>query len=180
MAHKAVFLDRDGVINEVQSGRVGFVNSADDVYLLPGSAEAIKLLNANDYKVYIVTNQGGIGLGFMSEVELMQIHTRLLELLNEEAGARIDDIAYCPNKPQDNSSCRKPKPTMIIELAHKHDIDLKRSFTIGDMRSDIASGNEAGTSTFLILEKDEVIPMIDEKYVATSLKDAVKQILQMG
>jgi D-glycero-D-manno-heptose 1,7-bisphosphate phosphatase len=92
----------------------------------------------------------------------------------------IDDIAYCPSKPQDNSHCRKPKPTMILELANKYHIDLKRSYTIGDMRSDITTGNDAGTNTILFIDKDEVIPVIEEKYVATSLKDAVKQIMQLN
>jgi D-glycero-D-manno-heptose 1,7-bisphosphate phosphatase len=176
--NKAVFLDRDGVINEVHTKRVNFVRSPDDVYLLPGAAEAIKELNDEGYKVFIVTNQGE--LGKMSEKTLTQIHMKLLALLLGEANAWIDDIAYYPNKPQDESDYKKPKSTMILELAKKHQIDLARSFTIGDMRSDIMAGNNAGTRTILIIEKDEVIPVIEEAFGAISLKDAVKQILEIA
>jgi D-glycero-D-manno-heptose 1,7-bisphosphate phosphatase len=177
--NKGVFMERDGVINEVLSERVQYVHNAKDVYLLPGAAKAIKKLNDQTYKVFIVTNQGGIGLGLMSERTLAEIHSKLLTLLREEAGAKIDDIAYCPSKPQEESNCRKPKPAMILELAKKHQIDLQASFTIGDMRSDIIAGNEAGTRTILIIEKDEVIPVIEEAYAAISLKDAVKQIIEL-
>jgi D-glycero-D-manno-heptose 1,7-bisphosphate phosphatase len=177
--NKGVFLNRDGVINEVLSERVQYVNSAKDVFLLPGAAKAIKILNDQTYKVFIVTNQGSIGLGLMSEHTLTEIHSRLLVLLREEAGAKIDDIAYCPSNPHEENDCRKPKPTMILELAKKHQIDLQSSFTIGDMRSDIIAGNEAGTRTILIIEKDEVIPVIEEAYAAASLKDAVKQIIEL-
>jgi D-glycero-D-manno-heptose 1,7-bisphosphate phosphatase len=177
--NKGVFLERDGVINEVLSERVKYVNSAKDVFLLAGAAKAIKILNDQTYKVFIVTNQGDIGLGLMSERSLGEIHSRLLTLLREEAGAEIDDIAFCPSKPHEESDCRKPKPAMILELAKKHQIDLQSSYTIGDMRDDIMAGNEAGTRTILIIEKDEVIPVIEEAYAAISLKDAVKQIIEL-
>lgn len=185
---KAVFLDRDGVITEINTNRVYRINSPDNVFLLPGVAEAIRSLNDNGFNVFIVTNQGGIGLGYLGEEVLARIHLKLQALLLGEADAMIDDIVYCgdkphdtgdPNKPQDEGSCRKPLPAMILDLAERHQIDLARSYTIGDMRSDIMAGNSAGTRTILILEKDEVIPVIEEAYAAVSLKDAVKQIIEM-
>jgi D-glycero-D-manno-heptose 1,7-bisphosphate phosphatase len=177
---KAVFLDRDGVINEIQSRRVRYVNSVEDVYLLPRAAEAIRILNDLDYKVFIVTNQGGIGLGYMTESALTEIHLKLAELLFEAAGARIDDIAYCPNKPHEASDCRKPKPTMIIKLAEKHQIDLKNSFTIGDMGTDIVAGRLAGTRTILIIDEQEIIPVVDVDTVVFSLKEAVDWIIEIS
>jgi D-glycero-D-manno-heptose 1,7-bisphosphate phosphatase len=174
---RAVFLDRDGVVNEVHTIRVNVVRSPDDVYLLPGAAEALKNLNDEGFKVFIITNQSRIGHGYMNEKALTQIHLKLLALLLGETGARIDDFVYCPIKPLDECECRKPMTAIIVELAEKHKIDLAHSFTIGDMRSDIMAGNDAGTHTIIIKEKDEVIPVIEEAYVAVSLQDAVKQIL---
>jgi D-glycero-D-manno-heptose 1,7-bisphosphate phosphatase len=178
--NKAVFLDRDGVINEVLSSRVKFVNTIKDLYLLPWVAESIRILNDLDYKVFIVTNQGGIGLGYMSEGALAEIHFRLIELLLEEADAQIDDIAYCPHKPHANCHCRKPKPAMILELAQKHNIDLQRSFTIGDRGTDIVAGRLAGTRTILIIDEEEIIPVVDVDNVVFSLKEAVAWIVEIS
>jgi D-glycero-D-manno-heptose 1,7-bisphosphate phosphatase len=175
---KAVFLDRDGVINEVKNDRVRYVNAATDVYLLPGAAKAIKILNDLQYKVFIVTNQGGIGLGFIKERTLTKIHLKLLHLLLQEADAVIDDIAYCPHKPHAGCICRKPKPAMILELAAKHNIDLENSFTIGDWVTDIVAGKAAKTRTILIVDEQEVMPVIEVDRIAFSLQEAVSWILE--
>jgi D-glycero-D-manno-heptose 1,7-bisphosphate phosphatase len=176
--HKAVFLDRDGVINEVKNDHTPYVNATTDVYLLPGAAKAIKLLNDLRYKVFIVTNQGGIGLGFMKERTLTKIHLKLLDLLLQEAEAVIDDIAYCPHKPQAGCVCRKPKPAMILQLAAKHDIDLKNSFMIGDWVTDIAAGKAAKTRTILIVDEQEVMPVMEVDKIAFSLEQAVNWIAE--
>lgn len=158
----AIFLDRDGVLNEVLSKRVKFVNAPEDVYLLPGAAQAVKMLNDLGFKVFIVTNQGGIGLGYMSERDLTKVHARLLDLLFEEAGAHIDDIAYCPDKPRSKSVCRKPAPGMILQLAKKHRVNLEKSFMIGDRMIDIEAGRAAGTRTILITPPRTVGSLVDE------------------
>src|SRR5690625_4033479 len=100
---KAIFLDRDGDVNEVLSERVKFVNQPKDFYLLEGVGEAVKLLNDANYKVFIVTNQGGVGLGYMQEAELQAIHDEMKKQLSLY-GAHITDIAYCPHKPQEGCS----------------------------------------------------------------------------
>jgi D-glycero-D-manno-heptose 1,7-bisphosphate phosphatase len=175
---KAAFLDRDGVINEVKNDLALHVNTTSDVYLLPGAAQAIKILNDLQYKVFIVTNQGGIGLGLMKERTLTKIHLKLLDLLLHEAEAVIDDIAYCPHKPQSGCICRKPKPAMILELAAKHNIDLENSFTIGDWVTDIAAGKEAKTRTILIVDEQEVMPFMEVDHIAFSLQEAVNWIVE--
>ncbi|RUT36548.1 HAD family hydrolase [Paenibacillus zeisoli] len=151
---RAVFLDRDGVINEVHSHRVRYVNHPEDLHLLPNAAKAIRLLGEANYKVFIVTNQGGIGLGYMRLETLLEIHIELLQRLSH-AGAYLDDIAYCPHKPRAGCSCRKPRPGMILDLAAKHQVDLKHSYTIGDMDTDIKAGRSAGTRTIRIRSKAE-------------------------
>ncbi|HIV81752.1 MAG TPA: HAD family hydrolase [Candidatus Salinicoccus merdavium] len=146
---KAVFLDRDGVINEVLTKRVKFVNTPDDFYLLESVGEGIKKLNDFGYKVFVVTNQGGIGLGFMTEQDLQDVHDRMENEL-ARFGAYVDDIAYCPDKPHVKSRCRKPSPGMILDLADEYGIDLGSSYMAGDRDPDILAGRNAGTKTVLI------------------------------
>ena len=152
--HRAVFLDRDGVINEVLSKRVKFVNQPDDFYLLEGVGKSIKKLNELNFKVFVVTNQGGIGLGYMKESALRKIHEKMVADL-ASFDASIDDIAYCPHKPQAGCRCRKPKPEMIYALAKKHNIKLPNSYMVGDRAPDIEAGNQAGATTVLIGNRKE-------------------------
>ncbi|TCT19983.1 D-glycero-D-manno-heptose 1,7-bisphosphate phosphatase [Melghiribacillus thermohalophilus] len=152
--NQAVFLDRDGVINEVLSERVRFVNRPEDFYLLDGAGEGIKLLNDAGFKVFVVTNQGGIGLGYMKESDLHRVHDKMKKEL-KTFQASVDDIAYCPHKPHANCPCRKPKPKMILDLAEKYQVDLSRSFMIGDREPDIEAGKRAGTRTVFIGDREE-------------------------
>ncbi|RYG72355.1 HAD family hydrolase [Lentibacillus lipolyticus] len=152
--HHGIFLDRDGVINEVLSDRVKFVNNPSDFHLLPGVGEAVHLFNTMGYPVFVVTNQGGIGLGYMKERALDAVHNQMKDDL-AAFGAYIDDIAYCPHKPHAGCACRKPRPKMILDLAKKHDIALQGSFMVGDREPDIMAGKEAGTTTVLIGERNQ-------------------------
>ncbi|CAM3644714.1 D-glycero-alpha-D-manno-heptose-1,7-bisphosphate 7-phosphatase [Mesobacillus zeae] len=170
---KAVFLDRDGVLNEVLTERVKFVNRPDDLYLLEGAAEAVAELTKAGFDVFIVTNQGGVGLGFMKERDLKKIHGRLEELILEKGGA-IREAAYCPHKPKAGCECRKPNPGMLLDLARRHDIDLSASVMAGDHERDIEAGKKAGCKTVFIGEGET---SADAK--APSLQAAVKDILQL-
>ena len=152
--NKAVFLDRDGVINEVLTDRVKFVNTPEDFYLLEGAGEGVRLLQDAGYKIFVVTNQGGIGLGFMDEKMLHNVHDHMKEQLRNY-DAHIDEIAYCPHKPHENCPCRKPKPQMIHDLARKWYIALDKSYMIGDREPDIIAGREAGTKTILVGTRDK-------------------------
>ncbi|UJL48352.1 HAD family hydrolase [Virgibacillus sp. NKC19-16] len=149
-----MFLDRDGVINEVLTNRVKFVNKPKDFHLLSGVGEAVRRFNDLGFKVFVVTNQGGIGLGYMQETALEAVHTKMKKDL-AAFGATIDDIAYCPHKPHANCACRKPKPQMILDFAEKHDIDLDQSYMVGDREPDIEAGKEAGVRTILIGNRKE-------------------------
>ncbi|WP_226668398.1 D-glycero-alpha-D-manno-heptose-1,7-bisphosphate 7-phosphatase [Metabacillus litoralis] len=153
--NKAVFLDRDGVINEVLSNRVKFVNKPEQMYLLEGVGEAVKLLNDAGYFVFVVTNQGGVGLGYMKEEMLLKVHEKMKHDI-EEYGGKIDDIIYCPHKPHAGCACRKPEPEMLHQLAKKHNVNLNESFMIGDRDVDIQAGKQAGTNTILIGDEKEL------------------------
>lgn len=160
---RAVFLDRDGVVNEVLSKRVKFVNSPEDFHLLPGVGEAIRKLNESGWKVFVVTNQGGIALGYMTEDELGRIHEEMEQQLSG-FGAHVDDIAYCPHMPEAGCRCRKPKPGMLLELADKHDIDLSHSYMAGDREPDIGAGRNAGTKTVFISHGQQQKVAADEHF----------------
>ncbi|KZZ83748.1 D-glycero-alpha-D-manno-heptose-1,7-bisphosphate 7-phosphatase [Bacillus sp. SJS] len=146
---KAVFLDRDGVINEVLTDRVKFVNRPDQFYLLDRAGEAVKLLNDHGYLVYVVTNQGGVGLGFMTEYQLNQVHNEMIRQIAEKGGV-IQETASCTHVPNSGCLCRKPEPGMILSLAERFKIDLSRSYMIGDREPDMSAGKGAGTHVLFI------------------------------
>jgi len=150
---KAIFLDRDGVINEVLTDRVKFVNKPHELYFLPGVPEAIKKLNSYFDFIFVVTNQGGVGLGFMKENQLKTIHDHMIAELEKE-GATIHDVAYCPHKPKAGCDCRKPNSKMIMDLGKKYDIDLSRSYMVGDTDTDIIAGKKAGTKGVFLGNSD--------------------------
>jgi len=145
VANRAVFLDRDGTM----AADVLYCNCPEDFELFPTTAKAIKLLSEHSYKIIVVTNQSGIARGYFTEETLGRIHQKMLSQLSEE-GTQIDGIYYCPHHPDDNCECRKPKPKMVLQAADEHDIDLKRSFVVGDKPQDIQLGRNVGSRTILI------------------------------
>ncbi len=164
---EAVFLDRDGVINDNRKS----VNKPEDLILYPWTASAIQKLNQAGYSVYVVTNQGGIELGFFTAGDLENIHAHLKKLLQAE-NACVDEIVYCPHYHQ-SCNCRKPKPGMLLDLAEKYPIDLKRSWMIGDREPDILAGANAGCHTIKIGNHD-----VAADYYCDNLLEAVAIILQ--
>ena len=135
----AVFLDRDGTINE----EVGYINHPDQLVLFPFASESIRIINNLGLKVIIVTNQSGIARGYFDESQLKKIHRHMIDILTND-GARIDGIYYCPHHPLEGKgqyltecNCRKPKPGMITQAAKDHQIDLTKSYMVGDRFNDI-------------------------------------------
>lgn len=150
MGSSAVFLDRDGTINE----EVGYLSDPEQVSLLPGAADAIARLRAAGFKIVVVTNQSGIARGLFTVKELKHVNLALERLL-EENGARVDAFYFCPHHPRHGEKvdceCRKPKPGMAIKAAKELGIDLSRSYFVGDKISDIELGFNAGGKTVLVL-----------------------------
>lgn len=153
---KAVFLDRDGVINRY----VGFLRNIDAFELLPGAAQAIKKINASGYLCIVVTNQPVIARGEVTVAQLNEIHNKMETLLGQE-GAYIDGLYYCPHHPDKgykgevaelkiDCDCRKPKPGMLLKAAREFHIDLGKSWMVGDGEKDIKAGQNAGCRTCLI------------------------------
>jgi D-glycero-D-manno-heptose 1,7-bisphosphate phosphatase len=140
------FLDRDGVLNVDR----GYVHRLQELELMPGAADAVRLLNAGGYRVVIVTNQSGIARGFYDEAALERLHAGLRARLAAQ-GARIDAFYYCPHHPQGSVArfaiaceCRKPKTGMLEQAARDHPVDRGHSFLIGDKDDDVAAAAAFG------------------------------------
>ena len=145
---KVVFLDRDGTIIE----NIGYCSRPEDINILPTVPEAIKLLNENGFKVIIITNQSGIGRGHFTEEDLAKVHKKLVDDLSEQ-NAIIDAIYYCPHHPKDNCECRKPKTALFKKAIKEFNINVKKSFVIGDSRCDIEAGKHIWCRTILLGNK---------------------------
>ena len=156
----AVFLDRDGVINQgVMDAELGQYESpyhAADVALEDRAAEGLRLLRELGWPLIVVSNQPAAAKGTVSLAELWEVHDRVVALLAEE-GLVLDDWRYCFHHPQGKvpqlsgpCPCRKPLPGLLVAAASKHDVDLERSWMIGDTDTDVGAGAAAGTRTILV------------------------------
>lgn len=144
---KCIFFDRDGIVN--QSPGDGYVLRWDDFHLLPEFVETLRITTRLGYAAVIVTNQRGVALGLMSAETVEDIHRRLRAVLKDQHGLDLLDIRYCPHD-RDACDCRKPKPGMILDAARLHQIDLSRSWMIGDSPRDAEAGRAAGCQTILV------------------------------
>lgn len=187
----AVFLDRDGTINE----EVGYLDCLDKLKIIPAAYEAIRLINLSGMKAIVVTNQAGVARGFFSEEFLRQTHEILQAALQQEK-ASIDKFYYCPHHPTEgtgtylrNCNCRKPLPGMLLQAADDLDIELKSSYMIGDTCRDMETAKKAGVKGILVrtgygreelLEVGSDVAAADNKpdFVAEDILDAVKWIMK--
>lgn len=157
---KAIFLDRDGTINKY----VGFLTNPEQFVLIPGVADAIRMINMSGYLAIVVTNQPVIARGECTWEELLAIHDKMETELGKD-GAFIDAIYVCPHHPdkgfegerpeyKGDCDCRKPKPGLILHAAKDFNIDLSLSYMIGDSERDIEAGRSAGCKNFFLIEKN--------------------------
>jgi D-glycero-D-manno-heptose 1,7-bisphosphate phosphatase len=152
MTKRAIFLDRDGTINV----DVGYPSRYDQVTIYPYSFEALRKINAAGFLAVVVTNQSGVGRGFLTEDDLRDIHARMAEEFLASS-ARIDAFYYCPHydlseipRYRLNCFCRKPKPEMARRAAAELGLDLSRSYMIGDKVEDVEFGRAAGATPVLV------------------------------
>jgi D-glycero-D-manno-heptose 1,7-bisphosphate phosphatase len=145
---RAVFLDRDGVINR-KAPEGGYVTRWENFEFLPGVAEAISSVNRAGWSVIVVTNQRCIAKGLVSAGEVEAIHRRMREQL-ARMGARVDGVYYCPHDREPACSCRKPEPGLLLAAAREFEIDLSASWVVGDSETDVEAGRRAGCRTVRI------------------------------
>lgn len=141
----AVFVDRDGTINE----HIEYLHEADKFRLLPGAMEGLRKMQELGFRIVVVTNQPGIGLGYFPKEALFEVNRALLTAATK-AGVNIDRIYFCPHSKADGCRCRKPGTELVERAARELNIDLVASFVIGDMSSDIQLGKNVGCQTILV------------------------------
>ncbi|MDF3129131.1 HAD family hydrolase [Kiritimatiellaeota bacterium B1221] len=144
-----VFMDRDGLINVPPPPEDRYILHPDTFKLMPGIAEAIRLLNERNIPVAVVTNQKGVAIGKVSEATLHRIHQRMVELLAAE-NASVQHIQYCPHREEDQCNCRKPLPGMLIKAAAALNLQTETCWMIGDQPRDLEAGRAAGCRTLLV------------------------------
>lgn len=150
---RAVFLDRDGTINVEKD----YLHKTEDFEFIPGAPEAIKRLKDAGFLVIVVSNQSGIGRGYFDEHAVDKLH-RYIQSALVERNTVIDAFYFCPHHPEKGlgdykvvCDCRKGEPGMLLQAAREHNVDLQKSFMIGDKRADIEAGQRAGCQTLLVM-----------------------------
>ncbi len=184
---KAVFLDRDGVVLR----EVGYLSDLKKVSFYKGNIEALKLLKHKGYKLIVVSNQSGVARGYFTESFVKKTHKLIQEKL-KKYGLSIDAFYYCPHHIKDvkikkylkDCNCRKPKPGMVLKAKKRFNIDLKKSFIIGDKLTDIKLGKNTNMKTILLLtgygrkEKRKIDETIRPDFICKNLFSAAKIIIK--
>lgn len=176
----ALFLDRDGVLNE----EISYITKPDQLVLYTFAVEAINRLKEAGWKCLVISNQSAVGRGMMTEHQLREINQKLLHILP------LDGIYYCPHYPPEqeeqqpyriNCSCRKPLPGLIFKAAQEHHVDLNRSYMVGDRATDILAGQAAGIKTVLVCTgygPDRLERKVKPDYIVADLKNFVDILLK--
>jgi len=174
---KAVFLDRDGTINI----DVGYLSDPGDFVFIRGAREAVETLKKKGFKIFVITNQSGVGRGYFSKEDLEAVNKKMSEEF-EKGGVKLDGIYSCVHRSDEQCDCRKPNPSVVLKLAKKHKIDLKNSYFIGDKLTDVKTGFNAGCKTVLVstgenvsIEEEE--DWIQPDFLAEDLQEAVEWIV---
>lgn len=189
--NKAVFLDRDGTINE----EVGYLDSLDKLKIIPCAYEAIRLINESGMKVVVISNQAGVARGLFTEAFVQKTNNYLQEIMSRQK-AYINHFYYCPHHPTEGTepyrricACRKPAPGMLLQAAQDLNIDLTKSYLIGDRFNDMEAAKKAGAKGILVKTgygeqllqnggPDRATPGNKPDFIAADILEAVKWILK--
>lgn len=167
----AVFIDRDGTIME----DTDYCSHPKDVRIFPGVLEALRRLKSRGFKLIIITNQSGIGRGLFTLDQYREVEAEVLRQLGD---GLVDATYYCPDSPGQHSNCRKPAPGMVVKAAQDHQIDLSRSFLIGDKEVDVECAHNAGVRAIRVrtgIQRD--VTKSNAEWVADDMPAAVQIIL---
>src|SRR3990167_4245739 len=181
MGKVAVFIDRDGTINQ----ETGYVDSFDRFHILPRIPDAIKRLNENNIPAIIITNQSGVARGYFTIDFVNKLHEKMGKEL-ERKNCSVDGVYTCPHHPDEGCACRKPKPGMLLKAAREHNISLHRSYVIGDKIIDIKTAHSVGAKGILVLTgygAEEIKSVTKDSedrpdHVAPNLYEAVTWVLR--
>jgi D,D-heptose 1,7-bisphosphate phosphatase len=186
MSAPAVFLDRDGTLVQ----EAGYIDRLDRLELFPWSIDAVRLLNRAGFRAVVVTNQAGVARGYFDEAFVQEAHAHL-EAVMREGGAEIAGFYYCPHHVQATveryrvtCDCRKPAPGMFLRAARELDLDLARSYAVGDRWHDVQAAQAAGASAIMVrsgygaTELTRLRPALTPAHIADTLIDATTWILR--
>jgi D-glycero-D-manno-heptose 1,7-bisphosphate phosphatase len=177
-AKRFVLLDRDGTVNIDR----GYINDPDELELIRGAGQALAQLREQGLGLVIVSNQSGIGRGFLDEADLERIHARLTELLSKD-GTALDGIYCCPHLPTDRCVCRKPETALVARAAAEHGFDPAESFVVGDKACDIELGQRVGATTILVRtgygDEAAADSSVDADHIVADLPEAADLIVQL-
>ena len=172
----AIFLDRDGTINK----DIEYLHESEKFQLIPNVLHGLKKMQNMGYRLIIITNQAGIGLGYFTKEDFYSVNRKMFRMFSEES-INIDKIYFCPHNITDNCDCRKPKTGLIEQAKKDLNLDWDHSYMIGDKTADIQTGLNAGLKTILVKTgtagKDREY-QIKSDYVAKNLLDAANWILE--
>jgi D-glycero-D-manno-heptose 1,7-bisphosphate phosphatase len=186
MRRPAVFLDRDGTLIE----EAGYINRIDRMIFYPYSLDSVRLLSRSGFRIIVITNQAGVARGYLTEEFVHEAHRYLTERIRE-AGGEVDGFYYCPHHTDASVAeyrvdcdCRKPKPGMFVAAAREHDLDLSKSFGVGDRWHDVNAAQAAGATSLMVLtgygetELRRPTAGLAPAYIASTLIEATTWILQ--
>jgi D-glycero-D-manno-heptose 1,7-bisphosphate phosphatase len=172
---RAVFLDRDGVINR-KAPDGDYIRNWQQIEFIPGAIEAIARLSSSGVILFVVTNQRGIARRMVTLSDVNEIH-RLMQETISNAGGRVAQIYYCPHDYSDNCDCRKPKPGMLIRAATEHGVSLESSWMVGDSESDVQAGKSVGCKTLRVVDAEPIASTVEPDAYVRDLSSAVGLIL---
>ena len=178
---KVVFLDRDGVINRDSPA---YIKSWREFEFLPGSLEALKRLSIAGFTNIIISNQSAVNRGLMALETLVDIHRRLTRAVTK-SGGHLTDIFFCPHRPDEGCSCRKPSPGLILKACRTHAIEVRKTFMVGDSTKDVACARNAGCAAAVLVKTGNGVAAMEDltrkgiaiDFVAEDLVDASDWIL---
>jgi len=168
---KIFFMDRDGVINK----EVGYLHQVSKFIFIDGVIKTMKEVISKDYSIIVVTNQSGIGRGLYQVEDYEKVNKWMMNFLKNE-GVEILDTFFCPHKPDDNCSCRKPAPGMFLDAFSRHNIDINNSWMIGDKETDITAATLAGIPNTALVRSGHKIN--EEKSKAKYIIDTAHDVLK--
>ncbi|MBT4910665.1 MAG: D-glycero-beta-D-manno-heptose 1,7-bisphosphate 7-phosphatase [Alphaproteobacteria bacterium] len=173
MAIKTIFLDRDGVINK----EVGYLHRIEDFIFIDGVFEACLSFKKLDYQIIIISNQSGIGRGYFTLFDYEKLTKWMLNQFSKK-NISILDVFFCPHGPKSKCSCRKPKPGMLVDAQNQYNINLEKSWMIGDKEADIEAANLAGINNTILLRSGHLINESNSnaKFIIDSIKQSKEVI----